>query len=293
MPKVREVLRKVRKLEIKTRKPVSGLLSGNYRSVFKGRGIEFSEVREYVAGDDIRSIDWNVTARLNAPYVKEYIEERNLDIYIVFDVSRSGDFGRDKSKKDLGIEIAASIIFSAVNNNDCIGLCLFTDRIERFMRKKTGRRHALRMLRELIYYEPANAKTDINNSLIKLGRIVKKRSVIFVISDFLSGDYEKSVKYLKNRHDVIFINLGDPAEKDMPDIGYALLEDEETGEQILVNTSDPAFRKAYSKHTGERSRALEKKTKKLKIDMVTVATDEPFHVPLKRFLKMRERRAIR
>ena len=149
------------------------------------------------------------------------------------------------------------------------------------------------MLRELIYYEPVNAKTDINNSLIKLGRIVKKRSVIFVISDFISDDFEKSVKYLKNRHDVIFINLGDPAEKDIPDIGYALLEDEESGEQILVNTSDPAFRKAYSIQTGERSRLLEKKTRRLKIDMVTVSTDEPFHVPLKRFLKMRERRAIR
>jgi uncharacterized protein (DUF58 family) len=293
MPKVKEILKKVRKLEIKTNKPVEGLIAGNYRSVFKGSGIEFSEVREYVPGDDIRSIDWNVTARLNAPFVKEFIEERNLSVYIVFDVSGSGEYGSGKSKKDQGYEIAASIMFAALRNNDSVGLCLFSDHVEKFIPKRPGKKHVLRMLRELVYCEPASRGTDVEKSLAYLARIVKKRSVIFVLSDYLAGDFEKPLKHLKNRHDVILINLSDITEQDIPDIGYALIEDEETGEQILVNTSDKAFRAAYLKNSAERTGALEKRMKKLKTDLINVRTDEAFSVPLARFLRMREKRMTR
>ena len=293
MPKVKEIIKKVRKLELKTNRKVEGLIAGNYRSVFKGSGIEFSEVREYVPGDDIRSIDWNVTARLNAPFVKEYIEARNLSVYIVFDVSGSGEYGSEKSKKDQGYEIAASIMFAALRNNDSVGLCLFSDHVEKFIPKRPGKKHVLRMLRELVYYEPKSRGTDVERSLTYLAKIVKKRSVIFVISDYLTGDFEKPLKHLKNRHDVILINLSDITEEDIPDIGYALIEDEETGEQILVNTSDKAFRAAYVKNSAQRTQALEKKMKKLKTDLINVRTNEPFSVPLTRFLKMREKRMVK
>ena len=293
MPKVKEIIKKVRKLELKTNRKVEGLIAGNYRSVFKGSGIEFSEVREYVPGDDIRSIDWNVTARLNAPFVKEYIEERNLSVYIVFDVSGSGEYGSEKSKKDQGYEIAASIMFAALRNNDSVGLCLFSDRVEKFIPKRPGKKHVLRMLRELVYYEPESRGTDVEKSLSYLAKIVKKRSVIFVISDYLTGDFDKPLKHLKNRHDVILINLSDITEQDIPDIGYALIEDEETGEQVLVNTSDKAFRAAYAKNSAQRTQTLEKKMKKLKTDLINVRTNEAFSIPLTRFLKMREKRMVR
>ncbi|RLJ03129.1 MAG: DUF58 domain-containing protein [Candidatus Aenigmatarchaeota archaeon] len=293
MPKVREILRRIKKLEIKTNMLVEGLIAGNYHSVFKGRGIEFSEVREYVPGDDIRTIDWNVTARFNSPFVKEFIEERDLDVYIVFDLSASNDFGYERSKKEVGLEIAASIMFAALRNNDNVGLCLFTDRIERFIRPRKGKKFALRLLRELVYYEPESPGTDINNSLIQLSKIVRKRSIIFIISDFLSEDFEKPIKFLKNRHDVILISLLDVNEENMPDIGYVFLEDEETGEQILVNTSDESFRKTYVKEMKRREKKFLNNMKRLGVDVIRVRTDEPFHIPLKRFFNLRKKRMVK
>ncbi|MCD6477669.1 MAG: DUF58 domain-containing protein [Candidatus Aenigmarchaeota archaeon] len=288
MPMVKEILRRVRKLEINIRMPVEGLIAGNYHSVFKGRGIEFSEVREYVPGDDIRTIDWNVTARFNAPYVKEFVEERDLDVYIVFDVSGSNEFGTHKSKMETGFEIAASIMFAALRNNDNVGLCLFTDRIEKFIKPRKGKKFVLKLLRELIYHETKGKGTDINNSLIHLSKIIKKRSIIFVISDFLSGDFKKPIKYLKNRNDVILVNLFDPHEEEIPDVGYIYLEDEETGEQILVNTSDKSFREVYLKEMKRKRNEMMSEMKKLKIDVIEVSTSEPFYIPLKRFFEMRK-----
>jgi uncharacterized protein (DUF58 family) len=215
MPKVKEILRRVKKLEIKTHKLVEGLISGNYRSVFKGRGIEFSEVREYTPGDDVRAIDWNVTARFNSPFVKEFIEERDLNVYIVFDVSASNDFGFEKSKKEVGFEIAASIMFAALRSNDNIGLCLFTNKVEKFIKPRKGRKHVLRLLRELIYHEPVNQVTDINNSLTYLNKIIKKRSILFIVSDYISAQFEKPLKYLRNKHDVVLVNLSDIREKEI------------------------------------------------------------------------------
>jgi len=290
MPKVKEILKRVKKIEIKTNKLVEGLVAGNYHSVFKGRGIEFSEVREYVPGDDVRTIDWKVTARFNSPFVKEFIEERDLDIYIVFDCSASNEFGFEKSKKEVGIEIAASIMFSAIRNNDNVGLCLFTDYVERFIRPRKGKKFVLRLLRELIYYQSKNKKTDLNNSLIYLSKILKKRSILFIISDFLSANFEKPLKFLKNKHDVILIKLSDIREKEIPDLGYILLEDGESGEQILVNSSDVNFREIYNKKVEEENKKLFNKMKKLGIDVIQVDTIEPFYIPLMKFFNMRRKR---
>ena len=293
MPKVKEILRRVKKLEIKTNRPVKGLIAGNYHSVFKGRGIEFSEVREYVPGDDIRAIDWNVTARLNLPYIKEFIEERDLNVYIVFDVSASNEFGFEKSKKEAGYEIAASIMFAAFRNNDNVGLCLFTNKVERFIKPRKGKRFILRLLRELIYYTPENKTTDINNSLIHLNRIIKRRGILFIISDFISGVFEKPIRFLRNRHDVILINISDINEENIPDIGYVFLEDGESGEQILVNTSDENFRAVYESVIRKKNRELEKKMKRLGVDIIHVRTSEPFYIPLRRFFTLRARRVVR
>ena len=293
MPKVKEMLKRIKKLEIKTNKLVEGLIAGSYHSVFKGRGIEFSEVREYVPGDDIRAIDWNVTARFNYPFVKEFVEERNLNVYIVFDASASNEFGYEKSKMELGYEIAASIMFAALRNNDNIGLCLFTDHIEKFIRPRKGKKFVLKLLRELIYHKPESRKTDIRNSLIYLSRIIKKRGILFIISDFLSENFEKPIKFLKNRHDVILINISDTREENIPDIGYAFLEDEESGEQILIDTSDENFRRMYANHIRERNQNLITRMKKLKVDMIQVNTSEPFYIPLRRFFAARKRRVVR
>jgi len=290
MPMVREILRRVKKIDITTHNLVEGLIAGSYHSVFKGRGIEFSEVREYVPGDDIRTIDWNVTARFNTPYVKEFIEERNLDIYIAFDVSSSNNFGYRKSKKEVGYEIAASLMFAALKNNDNVGLCLFTDSVEKLIKPMKGRKFFLRLLREMIYFEPKSKKTDIKKALIYLSRIIKKRSVIFVISDFFSGSFEKPLKFLKNRNDVILINIRDFREEEIPDIGYVFLEDEETGEQILVDTGDEKFRRMYIQRMKNINNELASKMKKIRVDVINVSTNEPFYIPLRKFFKVRERR---
>lgn len=293
MPRVKEILKKVKKLDIKTNKLVEGLIAGNYHSVFKGRGIEFSEVREYVPGDDIRSIDWNVTARFNSPFIKEFIEERDLNVYIVFDISGSSRFGSKKSKKEVGFEIAASIMFAALKNNDNVGLCLFTDHVEKFIKPKKSKKFILKILRELIYYEPKNEKTDINKSLTYLSRIIKKKSILFVLSDFISADFESSIKILKNKHDIILINLSDIHEKDLPNLGYIFLEDEESGEQIIVNTGDEKFRKIYSQKIREKNNKMLTTIKRLGIDMIQINTNEPFYIPLRKFFRLRKRRMVR
>ncbi len=293
MPKVKEILKTVKKIEIKTNKLVEGLIAGSYHSVFKGRGIEFSEVREYVPGDDVRTIDWNVTARFNTPYIKEFIEERDLNVYIVFDVSASNRFGHKKSKMEAGFEIAASLMFAALRNNDNIGLCLFTSNIEKFIRPRKGKKFVLRLLRELIYYEPKNPETNINNSLISLSKIIKKRSILFIISDFISSDFDKPLKFLKNKHDVVLIRTYDFVEENIPQIGYVFLEDEESGEQFLVDTSDEQFRQLYEQQMKKRKKDLANKMKKLGVDIIEINTSEPFYIPLKKFFKLRERRVIR
>ncbi len=288
-----QVLKKVKKVEIKTRGLVEGLLSGAYHSIFKGRGIEFSEVREYVPGDDVRTIDWNVTARMNNPYVKEFIEERDLTVMILFDISGSGEFGSEKEKKESATELAASLMFAAMRNNDHVGLAMFTDRVERFIPPRKGRRHALKLIREMITYQPQSKTTCIKSSVEFVSKVLKKKSIIFIISDFLAEGYEKQLKMLRNRHDVIAVNINDLREHEIPDIGYLQLEDDETGEQILVDTSDPEFRENYSRLTGEHNKSLKNKFKKLKIDSIDLKSHEPFEIPLKRFFALRSRKTVR
>jgi len=291
MQRTKDILKRVKKIEIKTKHLVDGLLQGAYHSVFKGRGIEFSEVREYVPGDDIRSIDWNVTARMNEPYVKEFIEERDLTVFIIIDVSASNDFGSEKSKKEAAVELAASLMFAALRNNDRVGLCLFTKEIERYMPPRKGRIHILKLIREMIEYEPKYKTTSLIPTLTFLSRVIKKRSIIFLISDFFSEDnFHRQLRLLKNRHDVIAVNINDIRETEIPDVGYIELEDEETGEQLLLDTSDSHFRESYVKIMQSKNKELNDKLKRLKIDLVQLKSDEPFDIPLKRFFRLRQKR---
>jgi uncharacterized protein (DUF58 family) len=290
MPAVKEVIKRVRRIELKTRRPVEGLLSGEYHSIFKGRGMEFSEVRGYVPGDDVRAIDWNVTARFNAPFVKEFIEERDLTLFIVFDISASNEFGFQRSKKDIGCDIAASLMFAALRNNDRVGLCLFTARVEKLIPPEKGKKHILKLLRELLYYEPKSKTTDIQTALTYLNNILKKRSILFVISDFISPDFELPLQRLRNKHDLILVDIADVRELDIPDIGYAFLEDQETGDQILVDTSDPEFRERYTTLIKDKRIDFLARMKRIGVDIIQINTGEPFYIPLQRFFKMRERR---
>ena len=286
----KEILKNVRKIEIKTKQLVDGLLQGAYHSIFKGRGVEFSTVREYVKGDDIRSIDWNVTARMNKPFIKEFIEERDLNVYIIFDVSESNTFGSVREKKEVATEIAASLMFAAHKNNDKVGLCLFTNTIEKYIPARKGKKHTLRLIREIIHHQPKQKETNLRNTLSKFANILKKRSIVFIISDFITEDFTKPLKIMKKRHDVICLNLQDIRESEIPDIGYIELEDSETGEQVLVDTSDPEFRKNYIKLVQKRNQDLKKKLEKLKIDLINIQSNEPFEVPLKKFFRLRKRR---
>ena len=287
MTEVKELLKRVKDLEIKTKGFVEGIASGSYKSKIRGRGIEFSQVREYVFGDDTRNIDWNVTARYNKLFVKEFVEERDLFVYVIYDNSASNDFGYKKSKKDFGLEIAASLIFSAMKNNDNIGLGIFTDKLEVFVPAKKGKRHSLQLIRELLINKPKSKKTDIQTSLTNFHKIIKQRSTIFIISDFISESFTKPLKYLKNKHDVILVKLSDTTEKKFPEIGYALVEDSETGEQIIVNTSDKDFQMQYKQFIIENDENLKRESQKLNIDMIEVTSDKPFDKVFNSFFEKR------
>ena len=288
----KEILKQVKKLEISTKQLVDGLITGNYHSIFKGQGIEFSEIREYRPGDDIRSIDWKVTARFNHPYIKEFIEERDLQAYFILDMSGSGSFGNNITKKRKSLEIAASLMFAALRNNDKIGVFLFTDEIEKFIPARKGKKHVLQTLSSIISFEPKSSSTNLESSLIQISKILKKRSILFIISDFFdSGNYFRPLKILRQRHDIVALKISDFREQQIPDIGLIELEDEETGEQILVNTSDPLFQKNYSQIVSKNELVLIGNLRKLKVDFIKILSDEQYAIPLKKFFKKRTRRA--
>jgi uncharacterized protein (DUF58 family) len=294
MQDTKQILREIKKIEIKTKHLVDGLLQGAYHSIFRGRGIEFSEVREYMAGDDTRAIDWNVTARMNQPFVKEFIEERDLTVYIVLDVSASNEFGSKKSKKQTAIELAASLMFAVLRNNDRVGLCLFTKEVEKFVYPRKGKKHTLKLIRETVSFNPTYKTTNLGQTLFFLSKVVKKRSIIFIISDFLTKEnFERPLRILRNKHDVIAVNINDIREEEIPDIGYIELEDEETGEQLLLNTSDEEFRKNYVKLIKEKNNELNNLLKKLGVDLIQLRSDEPFEMPLRKFFHLREKRMMR
>ena len=287
----REILKQVRRVEIATRGLVHDVFSGEYHSVFKGRGMNFAEVREYHYGDDIRSIDWNVTARTGAPFVKVFDEERELTVILVVDVSASGEFGsRSRMKGEVAVEICAVLAFSAITNNDKVGLIIFSDRIEKFVPPRKGRRHVLRVLRELLYFQPQGRGTDVAGALEYLARVVRRRAVVFVVSDFLASGYGKALAVAGRRHDTIVVRMGDLRERELPTVGYIELEDAETGEQATVNVSDPAFRAAFDRDVTETQMAREREFRRTGVDFIEISTDRPYADRLMRFFRQRAKR---
>ncbi len=287
-----EILKKIRRIEIRTKRLVSDVFSGEYQSVFKGRGIEFTEVREYLPGDDIRSIDWNVTARMGHPYVKKYDEERELTIMFLVDASASGEFGTvSRFKSELAAELCALLAFSATRNNDRVGLIIFTDRIEKVVPPKKGRRHVLRVVRELLYTEPSGRGTDIPEAIDYLSSVVRRHAVVFLVSDFLTGGYERSLAVANRRYDLIGIEISDPKEHDFPAIGLVDIEDPETGERFAVDTTSRRFGERFREETARVAAERERIFTRLGIDSIAVSTDRPYVEPLERFFRMRARRA--
>ena len=286
-----EILRKVRRIEITTRGLVNEVFSGEYHSVFQGRGMNFAEVREYQYGDDIRSIDWNVTARTGTPFVKVFEEERELTVMLVVDVSASGNFGtRMRMKGDVAVEICALLAFSAIKNNDKVGLILFSDRIEKFVPPRKGRRHVLRVLRELLYHRPDRSGTDIRMALEYLTRVTRRRAVVFLVSDFLAGGFGRALNIAGRRHDTIAVRVRDRRETELPPIGLVEFEDAETGERFVVNTSDRSFQEAFGRDRAAVEKELERTLRHGKVDLIDVRADQPYLRPLMRFFKERERR---
>ena len=287
----REILKQVRRIEIGTRGLVNEVFSGEYHSVFKGRGMNFAEVREYQYGDDIRSIDWNVTARSGAPFVKVFEEERELTVMLLVDVSASGDFGtRERLKGEMAVEICALLAFSAIKNNDKVGLVIFSDRIEKFVPPRKGRRHVLRVLRELLYHEPEGRGTDITAALDYLNHVQKKKAVTFLVSDFQDEGFERALSIAGRRHDVVAVRVSDPRERTLPPVGWMELEDPETGERVMVDTSDVDFRQRFAERVERRRAELDRALRRSKVDVVDVETGRPYVEPLMRFFRERARR---
>ena len=292
MPEVQENrLKAVRRIEIRTNRLVSEGMGGEYHSVFKGRGVEFAEVREYVHGDDIRTIDWNVTARTGHPFVKRFVEERELTLMLLVDVSGSGRFGSvARTKIEIAAEVSAVLAFAAIRNNDRVGAILFTDRIERFIPPRKGRRHALAVVRDLLYPDPKSAGTDIGGALTYLSRIAVKRAVVFLISDFRGPAFEKPLRLAHRRHDVIAIQVDDPREKTLPSAGLITVEDAETGRRTLVDSSSPRVRVAWAEAEKRRKENLERLFRSTGVDTVALDTARPYDRPLLAFFRAREKR---
>ena len=289
MSKISELLSQIKKLEIQTKDLVEGVESGAYNSKYRGGGIEFSEVREYIPGDDVKRIDWNVSARHNSLYVKEFVEENELNIYLILDLSASTNFGFTKSKLDLGFEVAVSLMFLALKNNDRLGLGIFTNQLEKFIPSKKGKRQLLKIIKELIEYKPKSKETDILKSLSTLKNKLKRKSIIYIISDFLSDDYQKPLKFLKLHHEVILINISDIKEKEIPEIGYAYIEDAETGEQILVNTSSKSFQNQYREIMEQKIIENQNNMKKIGIDMINLSNEESFDITINKYFRNKRR----
>ena len=290
----REILRKVRRLEIATRGLVNNVFSGEYHSVFKGRGMSFAEVREYQVGDDVRTIDWNVTARMDRPYVKLFDEERDLTVMLLVDASLSGEFGSgERMKGEVAVEICALLAFSAIKNNDKVGLIIFTDRIEKFVPPRKGRSHVLRVLRELLYFQPRHRATDIGMALEYLMRVIRRRSIVFLVSDFLASGFHRGLRVANRRHDVVAIRVRDPRERELPRVGFVEFEDAETGEQLILNTSDPEVREAFKTQVRREDEELRSFLNSISVDSIEVDSDRSYLELLIRFFRTRSRRLRR
>jgi uncharacterized protein (DUF58 family) len=290
-----EILKKIRALEIKTKGLVQTMFAGDYHSVFKGRGMNFEDVREYQPGDEIRAIDWNVTARLGTAFVKKFTEERELTVVLVVDVSASGNFGSvEQSKRELAAEIACVLAFSAIRNNDKVGLLLFSDRVELFIPPKKGRSHTLRIIREILFFEPVGRGTAPALALDYLNNVVTRRAVVFFISDFQAGDFTRELSVSGRRHDFIALHIQDEREENLPNVGIITLEDAETGEQIEINTADRTTRARFSALAETQRAELNRTLRRNHIDAISLRTGENYLPALRAFFKQRERRmAIR
>jgi len=287
-----EILKKVRLIEIRTRSMVNSLFAGEYHSVFKGRGMEFSEVREYAPGDEVRSIDWNVTARVGRPFVKVFDEERELTVVLVVDASASGVFGSQAQMKgEIAVEISALLAFSAIENDDRVGLLIFTDEVEVFIPPKKGRRHVLRVIRELLYFRPRSRGTSIAAALEYLDRLLHRRSVVFLVSDFLDSDFDRALQLIGRRHDLIAINLEDPRERALPAVGFLSLGEAETGDQVLVDTRSQRVRDAFARYQQTAAERQRHDFRRLGIDEIRVDTSQSYVEPLSRFFQTRMARA--
>lgn len=284
----KELLKKVRKIEIKTRRLSDHIFGGEYHSTFKGRGMTFSEVRQYQFGDDVRNIDWNVTARYSEPYIKVFEEERELTMMLVADVSGSKFFGTDKQfKNEIVTEIAATLAFSAMQNNDKIGLILFTDEIELFIPPKKGKSHVLRIIRELLEFKPSSKKTDLAQAIKYLSNVMKKKAIVFVLSDFITDGYEQTMKIAANKHDITGIRIYDQREEKIPSLGIVQMEDEETGELALINTSSKKIRTNYEVYYKERVAYFKETFKRSGAGVIDVRTDESYVKKLLGYFKRR------
>lgn len=314
----REILKKIRQIELRTNRLVTETLAGQYHSVFKGQGMNFEEVREYQPGDEVRSIDWNVTARMNHPFVKKFVEERELTLMLLVDVSGSGVFGsRAQSKRELAAEIASVLAFSAIRNNDKVGLILFSDEVEKFIPPRKGRRHVLRVIREVLFFEPQRRGTDLNGALEFLMRVTPHKAITVVISDFIGSPAAATqrdsrelrpqmmvlesvvqasyamLRHANRRHDVVAVQITDPYELDLPALGRLVLQDAETGEIVEVNTGDARKRNAFAQRQARAQAELGKLFRSAGVDAIQLRTDQPYSAELGRFFETRERRRLR
>ncbi|HPR65197.1 MAG TPA: DUF58 domain-containing protein [Thermoanaerobaculia bacterium] len=285
-----EILKRIRRIEIRTRRLVNDSLAGEYHSMFKGRGMEFSEVREYQRGDDVRAIDWNVTARMGSPFVKQFVEERELTVHILFDASASGLYGSfGQRKKDMAAEVSALLAFSAISNQDKVGLIIFSDEVETYIPPKKGREHVLRLIREVLMVQPRGRSSNLQGALSFLGKITTKRSVVFLLSDFFTSGYERTLTVLNRKHDIVAVSIRDGLEQDPPSVGLVRMRDLETGSEILVDTSDPATRQRYLTHLNAIDTATRSSMTRADVDLLELRADQPYEKPLTLFFAARAR----
>ncbi|MBM4069604.1 MAG: DUF58 domain-containing protein [Planctomycetes bacterium] len=290
----RDIVRQIRRLHIRARRAVEDLLGGEYHSVFKGAGIAFEEVREYQPGDDVRAIDWNVTARMGHPFIKRFVEERELTVMLLVDASGSQKFGsRRQSKRDVAGELAAILAFSAIANNDKVGLLVFTDQVEKYVPPRKGVRHVLRLIRDVLFFEPHRPGTCIRAPLDYLNRVLRRRTIVFLLSDFLDTDFDKALKRTGRRHDLVLVNIADPREESLPDVGLLSIADAETEDEALLDTSSQEVRDAFAAAARQRRDALKQSARAARLDTIDVSTAGGHLDALVRFFKLRERRLRR
>ncbi len=286
-----EIIRKIRRIEITTKKLVNDVFAGEYHSTFKGRGMEFDEVREYQPGDDIRLIDWNVTARTGIPFIKKFREERELSVMLLVDASSSGQFGtRDQLKEEMAAEICGLLAFSAIRNNDKVGMIIFTDQVEKYIAPRKGRAHVLRLIREILFFRPTGRSTNISNALEFLNRVIRRKSVVFLVSDFLNSGYANDVMIANRKHDLVAIRISDERESVLDNFGLIDFEDAETGEILTIDTADPIFRGQFTEKSEALNEELERTFRRMNVDFIQLTTGLDYIKPLTGFFKKRERR---